>query len=90
MLNLHFLKQSHDFRHKLKVIFEQLAFKHSCKVFRNFLAFLETALQIIGNLGYVGHVVIFWVFIVFFGEFELHFVRQEELYCEVHDFLIFL
>ena len=90
MLHFHFLKQSYNFRHKLEIIFKQLAFEHSREILRNLLAFLETTLQIVCNLSNVRHVVVLRVLVVLFCELELHFISQEELYCEVHDFLIFL
>ncbi len=89
MLDLHFLKECNNFRHKLKVILEQLTFEHCRKVFWNLISFLETTFQVISNFSNVRNIVVFWILVVTFGELELNFFSQEELDHEIHDFLVF-
>jgi len=43
MLYFHFLKQGRYFRNKVKIIPKQFCFKHSIKIFRYFITFLNKA-----------------------------------------------
>ena len=45
MLYFHFRKQRRYFRNKVKIILEQFSFKHSVKIFRYFIAFLNRTLS---------------------------------------------
>lgn len=88
MLYLHSFKQRNNFRNEFKVVLKQLTFEHCCKVFRNLLSFLETALQVISDFSNIGNVIVFWVLIVVLCELKLDLLRQEKLNGKIHDFLV--
>lgn len=51
---------------------------------------MKTAFEVISDFCNIRHMIIFNWFCIFFGEFKLHLISEEELYKEIHDFAVFL
>jgi hypothetical protein len=84
MLDFHSFEETGNLRHQFKVIFEQICFKHSIEIFRNFFSFMEAALKVVSYLSDVRNINVLIAFIIVFREIKVDFLCEEKFQEKVH------
>lgn len=97
MLDFHLAVESRDFRHKFKIIPEELSFEHGVKVLRDLFSFLtyhssyvEAALETICNFSNIRHMSILRVIVFIASKIEVYLLSEEIFQKEVHYLLVLL
>ena len=88
MLYFHTFEQIQSFRNVIKIVLEQVGFKHASEIPWQLLAFMEAALEVVRNLSNVRNMIILNWLGIFFCKLKLNLASEQKLNEEIHNFAV--